>query len=184
MKSNFGSNVKHFRLKKGFSLTQLAELCEASRSMLAKIEKNESIPTVLLAMRIARALNVPISKLIDEPILADTTVVTREERVLQLNPINKIATEVVMPYNAKDGVEILSFTMPPGSTTQGLPSDEKGTFEYLVINKGNFKVIVDGTTYFVKAGDCIRFSANVGREVVNISAAEAEFLCVMVYKKD
>jgi len=183
MKSNFGTSVKNFRQKRGISLTKLAEMCEASRSMLSKIENNDSIPTILLAVRIARALNVSISELIEEPILSETTVVTREERVIQLNPSYRTATEVVMPYNAKDGVEILSFSMPPGSTTGRLPSDKKGTFEYIVVNKGNIKLIVDEETYFLKSGDCIRFSAHLGREIINISAIDAEFLCVMVYKK-
>lgn len=55
--------LKQVRLKKGYSLEELAKLTGISSSHLNYIERNEKEPSISMLLRIAIALNVDIKEL-------------------------------------------------------------------------------------------------------------------------
>lgn len=54
--------VKCFRVASNFSQTDLAEMCGTSQNTISAIE-NGQVPSVVLALRIAKVLNVPVTAL-------------------------------------------------------------------------------------------------------------------------
>ena len=61
-----GTRVRQLRMKKGWSLTELAEQAGISRSYLAQIELGESFPTQAKIMQLANALGALPSELLGE----------------------------------------------------------------------------------------------------------------------
>lgn len=55
--------LKQVRLKKGYSLEELAKLTGISSSHLNYIERNEKEPSISMLLRIAIALNIDIKEL-------------------------------------------------------------------------------------------------------------------------
>ena len=55
--------LKELRQEKGISLQELANITGISKSHLNYIEKNQKEPSLLMAVRIAQALDVEIDKL-------------------------------------------------------------------------------------------------------------------------
>ncbi len=55
--------LKEIRKENGISLQQLSKMTGISNSHLNYIEKNEKEPSLLMAVRIAQALNIEIDKL-------------------------------------------------------------------------------------------------------------------------
>lgn len=64
--SPIGPRVRQLREKQGWSLTELAERADISRSYLAQIERGGSIPTQEKIIKLADALGVRPSQLLGE----------------------------------------------------------------------------------------------------------------------
>ena len=60
---NVGNNLKEIRAKLGITQAELAELVGVSRVSIISIEKGHFIPTVETALRIGKALGVPIEQI-------------------------------------------------------------------------------------------------------------------------
>ena len=61
---NVGQNLRRLRTKRGLSMERLSKLCNVSRAMLSQIELAQSVPTIGVVWRVAKALGVPFSALI------------------------------------------------------------------------------------------------------------------------
>jgi ribosome-binding protein aMBF1 (putative translation factor) len=59
-----GGNVRQHRRAQSLSLKMLAKASGVSRSMLSQIECGQSVPTILVLWKIARALGVDMSELV------------------------------------------------------------------------------------------------------------------------
>ena len=68
-KQSLGSNIKHFRLRKGLSQEQLAELCDISQVHLSLIERGLRLPSFLVCYNISIVLEVSMDVLVGSPIL-------------------------------------------------------------------------------------------------------------------
>ena len=62
----FGGRVKILREKQGLSQSELASRMDISQQAVAKYEKTIDIPKLATIRKIATALNVPLSELIDD----------------------------------------------------------------------------------------------------------------------
>jgi transcriptional regulator with XRE-family HTH domain len=63
-----GTNIRKLRLKRNLTLQQLADKVSTSKSYIWEIEKGVSVPSVLLAAKIAKALKTTVDKLLKESI--------------------------------------------------------------------------------------------------------------------
>lgn len=60
---NVGNNLKEIRTKLGITQAELAELIGVARVSIISIEKGHFIPTIETALRVSKALGVPIEKI-------------------------------------------------------------------------------------------------------------------------
>lgn len=60
-----GNRIRELRKKKGFSQEAFADQAELHRTYLGGLERGERNPTLIILIRVAKALNVPISKLVE-----------------------------------------------------------------------------------------------------------------------
>ena len=63
IKQKFGNNLKLLRLEKGLSQEKLALIAEIDRTYIPSIEKGERNVSIVIAEKLAIALNVPIKEL-------------------------------------------------------------------------------------------------------------------------
>jgi transcriptional regulator with XRE-family HTH domain len=62
---DLGIRVKEWRDKRGFTQEELATKSEVTQGMIYKIEKGLTVPSIPVVQRIAAALNIPVSLLIE-----------------------------------------------------------------------------------------------------------------------
>ena len=60
-----GKRIRELRKKKGFSQEGFADQAELHRTYLGGLERGERNPTLTVLVRVAKALCVPVSKLVD-----------------------------------------------------------------------------------------------------------------------
>ena len=57
------TRLKELRAREGLNQTQLAKLAKISRQTVSLIEREEFVPSLLIAVRIARIFDEPIEKI-------------------------------------------------------------------------------------------------------------------------
>jgi putative transcriptional regulator len=57
------NNLQQYRLQRGMTQHELATLAGVSRQTIVNIEGNRSLPSILLAFRLAEVLCVPVTEL-------------------------------------------------------------------------------------------------------------------------
>ncbi|MDO5667008.1 MAG: helix-turn-helix transcriptional regulator [Alcaligenaceae bacterium] len=61
----FGAHVRHLRNQKELSQEQLAEKAEMHRTYIGMVERGERNPALLNLIRLAEALEIPLTSLMD-----------------------------------------------------------------------------------------------------------------------
>lgn len=61
------SRISFYRIKKGWTKAQLAEKADISKTYIGELEAGSKQPTVPVAMRIAKALEVDLMELLEKP---------------------------------------------------------------------------------------------------------------------
>ncbi len=70
--STVGDKIKHYRKNKRLSLRRLGEMAHVSHSFISDIEHGRSNPSLHTLNALAKALNVPVSRLITKDYLDNT----------------------------------------------------------------------------------------------------------------
>ncbi|WP_227766388.1 helix-turn-helix domain-containing protein [Zhaonella formicivorans] len=60
-----GKNIRYFRTKAGFTQEQLAYMTNTDISTISKIENNKANPSIPTLKKIAKALEIPVTKLME-----------------------------------------------------------------------------------------------------------------------
>ena len=63
---NIGSKIVELRKIKGWSQAQLAEAINASRDIIGKYERNDNLPSIEMALKIAKIFDVSVDYLLGE----------------------------------------------------------------------------------------------------------------------
>ena len=65
LKKKIGQRIVELRSQKGWSQSDLARACDKDRQALEKLENGKVNPTIYSLLEIAKALEVPLKKLVD-----------------------------------------------------------------------------------------------------------------------
>ena len=63
---NIGNKIIELRKAKGWSQAQLAEAINASRDIIGKYERNDNLPSIEMALKIAHIFDVSVDYLLGE----------------------------------------------------------------------------------------------------------------------
>lgn len=88
-----GQNIKKIRLEKGLTQKQLAEKCGMFDSALRRIENGKQNPKIETVEKIANALNIPITDIIDNNTLNLFIDKEIDKQRQLLNTVGKIFSE-------------------------------------------------------------------------------------------
>ena len=88
---SFGDRVIQTRKEKGMSQDALAKSLDATPTTIGRYERNEVKPSIEMASKIAKALNVSLDYLVgnSETTLKDKNMLTRFNNILKLNKQDK-----------------------------------------------------------------------------------------------
>lgn len=149
-----GPRLRALRRERGLSLQVMAARCGVSRSMLSKIERGESLPTVGVALRIAGALAVPLVQLlgVDERPLVDFRPAAYQEVVADPN---SGTTRYRLVGSLTPALRAERLAAPPGSSALTLDPIPHGWFLLVAVTQGCFRVTVRDGRWQVAAGDAL-----------------------------
>lgn len=153
-------NLKRWRGERGFTLDALAARSGVSRGMIIQIEQARTNPSVGTTVKLADALGVSITTLLDYEHGAEVRVTTEEQIVRMWSTDAGSWTKLLVGTEKRGPLELWSWRIMPG---EGSDSDAhpRGTVELLHVSAGELSLLVDGVTHAVPAGCSATFESNV-----------------------
>ncbi|MFD6433405.1 helix-turn-helix domain-containing protein [Streptomyces venezuelae] len=166
-------NLKRWRNERGFTLDALAARAGVSRGMIIQIEQARTNPSVGITVKLADALGVSITTLLDYEQGSHVRLVPPEQAVRMWSTEAGSSTTLVVGAEARGPFELWSWRLMPG---EGSDSDAHppGTIELLHVTRGELTLIVDGTEHTVPAGTGATFEANTPHGYHNKGAEPVE----------
>jgi transcriptional regulator with XRE-family HTH domain len=166
--------LRAVRRQRGLTLQSLAEQTGLTKSYLSKIERHRSTPSIAVALKVARALDVDVAQLFsdetgDEQIAIDRAGDRRDidgERYVALAPAvlgKSMSPFVVRPVVAVDEPR----PVHPGQ-------------EFVFVHIGTVELDYGDQTVTLDAGDSAYFDASVGHDFRSVGNVAAEVLVVWV----
>jgi transcriptional regulator with XRE-family HTH domain len=180
-------NIKQLRQKKRVTLEKLASITHLSKGYLCKIEKSQKAPPFSTLNKIAHALGVEVSTLLEE----EQGVISRDvEMVITHNRERKVVVTKGSLYGytyeaialEKAGKNMIPYIITPASK-------EKATFkhageEFIFVLEGKTEFIYKGKKYLMGKGDAVYFDSGVSHSGSSIGKKKAKLLSVMFnYKR-
>jgi transcriptional regulator with XRE-family HTH domain len=155
---SIGPKIRQLRQLKGLSLQQLGERSDISAAAIHKIERNGMVPTITTLMKLAVALNRPVSYFVEEDATPDRPVVL--VRADQRRPV----------FTSKQGLDLKSIAGPYGrffmagaaahieplASSGEHPMEHPGE-ELVHLLEGALEFDVAGETFRMSAGDSLHF---------------------------
>jgi len=149
--------LKGLRAERGWSLDELARRSNVSRATLSRLENAEVSPTASVLGKLCAAYGLTMSRLMHmveddftplirrstQSVWTDQTIGFRRRSVSP--PAQALAAEV-LECELASGARI-TYDRPPGS----------GLEHHLLLIEGQLEVSVDGQTYDLRPGDCLRY---------------------------
>lgn len=152
--------------------------------MLSQVELGQSAPTINLLWKIARALDVPFSNLIDRSTNNTPVVLPARSGKLLANQDGTFTSRALFPFDERrNRTEFYELRLKASGEEQAHPHPA-GTTENLVVTAGVVEIEVDQVTHRLEVGDAIIFTADVPHRYRNLGAAEAVMYLVMTYLEE
>jgi transcriptional regulator with XRE-family HTH domain len=170
-----GGNLKRLRTRQGYSLERLAKLAGVSRAMLGQIENGQSVPTILLLLKVADALAVPLAALVAVSTPRSTIVLRRNKSKVLNASGGRFTLRPLFPVDAGPRVEFYEARLA-ARHSEALDAQPGGAKESFVVLKGHVELTVgseppislaEGDAAYVEASEVPRTLRNLdGHEAV------------------
>ncbi|MEU0086353.1 XRE family transcriptional regulator [Streptomyces sp. NPDC006274] len=170
-------NLKRWRGERGFTLDALAARSGVSRGMIIQIEQARTNPSVGTTVKLADALGVSITTLLDYEQGPQVRLVPPEQAVRMWSTSTGSSTTLLVGNERGGPLELWSWRLMPGDESASDPHPD-GTTELLHVTAGELTLVVDGRAHPVPAGTSATFEANAphayrndGDEIVEVMMA-------------
>ncbi|MFD8687592.1 helix-turn-helix domain-containing protein [Streptomyces sp. NPDC059651] len=152
-------NLKRWRGERGFTLDALAARAGVSRGMIIQIEQARTNPSVGTTVKLADALGISITTLLDHEQGTPVRLVPGHQVVRMWSTEAGSSSTLLVGAEARGPLELWSWQLMPGDGSASDPHPE-GAVELLHVTAGTLTLVVDDTTYAVPAGTSATFEAH------------------------
>jgi transcriptional regulator with XRE-family HTH domain len=171
-----GRNVRAERLRKTWTLDDLAARSGVSKGMLVQVEQARTNPSIATICRLATALGVSMASLVEAPEAPSAQVVRSGEGVPLWRGRTGGLAKLMAGVGTRHQVELWDVRIVAGDAMVS-EAHPAGTRELLLVVEGELTLELDGAPYRVGPGDAIAFVAD--RPHTYRNAGEAELRCAM-----
>lgn len=170
---NLGIRLKQLRLDKGWILSQLASATGLSEAYLSRIETGARTPSVGTIFSVARALDIPVAQVFDEPEAHPTYAVHRStDHAGAVVGGQAIGVSSSAPWAS---MEALRLTLAGGHP--GAASRHRGE-EFVLVRSGRVLAEIGTDTVTLETGDTIHFDASIEHTLSAMDDVSAEVLLI------
>jgi transcriptional regulator with XRE-family HTH domain len=180
-------SVKTLRLSLNYSLDQLALHSGVSRSMISSIERGASNATAVVLDRLASALGVSLTELLEAGDLqtAEKLMVRRAEQKVWIDPASGYQRRTLSPALSDTSLRLMEVTFPAKARV-AYESDGKSLgqnkklHQQIWILAGKMEVTRSTELFCLSVGDCLAFRIDQPVVFYNPGQQDARYLVAQV----
>jgi XRE family transcriptional regulator, regulator of sulfur utilization len=161
-----GDRIRAERTRRKYSLDALAEKAGVSRAMLSAVERGEKVPTVLVLDRIATGLDTSIARLLGEE-RQGRVVLQRAGEQNVWRDASGWQRRILSPVLPGVEFEFMRTTINPGVDAGVFLPHAPGSREYVAVERGVLRLVLDGVTHVLRAGDSIYYDGDCHHGFMN-----------------
>ena len=178
-----GLRIRALRDAMELSLRDLAQRSGVSAPMLSQVERGETSPTLAVAERIAKGLDLRLSQLLRLDEGGQVAIVrASERRPGTSDPASGHVAEILTPPLPGQRAELSRHVLSGGASTGGPgdpPMHEPGSRETALVQAGRVVLLIDGERHELVEGDCVTFDADLPHHFENPGSEDAILLAVV-----
>lgn len=172
--------LRAVRRQHGLTLQTLAEQTGLTKSYLSKIERRQSTPSIAVAIKVARALDVDVARLFSDEAPEEKIAVDRAvDRAPDHAPDHGAGLQ---RYRALApgllGKSMSPFVVRPTGTAADDPHPVHPGQEFVFVHAGTIELDYGDRTVTLAAGDSAYFDASVSHCIRAFGTAQAEVVVV------
>lgn len=176
--------LKQLRRQKHWSLEMLAEQTGLTKSYLSKVERGVSVPSIAVAIKLAKVLGADVEELFSEQASSTDIVVTRSS---ERAPIGSGEGETASVQGIAAGTvakKMMPFVLYPTADFTVSAFKEHDGEELLFVHAGTVEVAFPTHTVLLERGDSLYFNALVPHKLRTVGPVQAEVLVVVSNEED
>ena len=137
----------------GLTVRALASRSGVSASMISDVERASKSPTISTLAALSKALEIPLSILVESRAPTRIRIVKASERQRLVEPGTGAKRDRFAPTVAESGVEFLRYVVPPRTLAGPFPAHARGTIEHVYLAAGSVRITLGDDVADLKAGD-------------------------------
>lgn len=180
---NVGTIIHQLRRAQGMSLDDVATYSGVSKSMLSKIERNKTNPTLGTVWRLAAAFGVGVEEIIGRGQRDNEIKRVRQFETPTLKSADGGCTvRILGPIDLAGSVEWYELLANPNSALVSEPH-ESSAVEHLTVLSGQLVVESGGRKSEADVGETVRYAADVRHAIRNPYSKAARALIVVTHRR-
>lgn len=176
--NDLGQQIRMVRQSQQLTLEMISQRSGISIGALSQVERGKGNPAFFTLLKIAHALEVPLTSLLQLEGRSSPVVRARKRRPLAPHffESSDVKSELLTPDLDRQ-LQICRYVLPPGTTTEQTPFTHRGE-EFITVVKGECVVGLEDVEHELSAGDSIAYTATTSHWFGNRGARRAELLFV------
>lgn len=176
---SIGEKIKKSRNDKNLSLRDLAVKVDLSASFLSQIEQGKASPSIENLKKIATALDVRVSYLIEDDEVQKNVDYVKKENIkyIESRDSNTRMALLTLSQDEKTMEPILYEVGPGGESGRNFYSHSGEEFIHII--EGELELHIDDNVYALKQGDSLYFKSSQKHRFKNSSKKEAKAIWVV-----
>lgn len=163
-----GVRLRHARLARGWRLKDVAQRVDCSESLVSKIERGHTTPSLKVLHRLTRVLDLSISALFSPGATESLIWRAGERPVITLQGARKdehIHLERIVPHHPGLLLEANIHIVEPGAKSDGAIEHTGEEVGYIL--QGNLNLWVEDHCYHLNPGDAFHFRSDLSHRYCN-----------------
>jgi transcriptional regulator with XRE-family HTH domain len=177
--ARLASRLRELRRAKRWSLDELAARSGVSRASLSRIENADVSPTAAVLGRLAHAHGATVSSLLAEVDNEAPALVPRAAQREWIDPETGFRRRFVSPPAPGLACELIGCELPAGAEIDYPLPPRPGLEHHLYLEDGELELTVEGETYRLQPGDCLRYRLNGASRFRAPGKSAARYLLVI-----
>jgi len=167
-----GPRLKHLRLRRAITLTELAEETGISASTLSRLEAGLRRPTLEQLLPLARAHGVTLDELVGAPPTGDPRI--------NLRPIARGDGSTILPLTRRPGgIQAYKFVLPAGADDREPDLRTHEGYDWAYVLNGTLRLVLGEHNLILKPGEAAEFDTRTPHWFGATSSGPVEFLSLI-----
>jgi len=172
---SFGARLRELRLKRGWTLEELACRSGLSKAFISRLESGGRQASIAAALTIARIFDVSLAALFESELATEPCVIVRQAEAVT-RTMNGLKYVTLSNAGRFFNLQPIKVTVP--LTRRGQEHYHHDGEEWVYVLNGSLTLSLAGKTYDLEPGDAAHFDSRLPHRLIARGESDAEVLLV------